>query len=228
MIRSDRRLRSIALMAAFLLCTASVSGTREQAGPPADTLCARTMRQLKERYSHFTAMKAHFTHALKATALNQDEVEEGTVYVERGGLMRWAYTKPEGKLAVSDGRNSYLYLPSENQVYVQPMARGERAPLALRLLTGNVDLDRDVECTKAYEMGKVVVLALHLMGEDEGIRDVEIAYEPSLKMITEVFYKDALGNQISLTLTDVTFPRGLDQRLFQFKVPTGARVIKGK
>jgi len=228
MNRCERIFCNLAVLAVFMVCVVPGPCVRADGDRTKKDLCARTMQQLQERYRHFTALEAHFKHSLKATALNQDEVEEGTVYMERGGLMRWDYSRPRGKLAIADGRDSYLYLPSENQVFVQPLPEGGQAPLALRLLTGNVDLGTEVACKKAYAMNKVVVLALGLKHDHQGIKDLEIAYDPALQVITEVFYKDALGNQISLTLTDISFPARLDSKLFHFTVPEGARVVRGR
>ncbi len=229
MTRFSSKWFGAAAAALVIVFSAPASGVRAGDGTTVEQgLCAKTMQRLQKRYSHFTTLEAHFKHALKATALNQDEVEEGTVYMERGGLMRWDYSRPKGKLAVADGRNTYLYLPSENQVYIQPFPKGQKAPFALRLLTGDVVLGREVECTRAYAMGKTVVLALSLKNDDQGIRDLEIACDPSRDVITEVYYKDGLGNQISLTLTNITFPKALDPALFRFHAPEGARVIRGR
>ncbi len=229
MMRLIRYWFAAAASALFLVVAVPAPGLRAGDRTTVEpNLCAKTMQKLQERYRHFASLEAHFKHSLKATALNQNELEEGTVYMERGGLMRWDYSKPMGKLAVADGRNTYLYLPSENQVYVQPFPKGQKAPLALRLLTGDVVLGREVACTRAYAMGKTVVLALSLKNDEQGIRDLEIACDPTRGVITEVYYKDGLGNQISLTLTDITFPKSLDPALFRFHAPEGARVIRGR
>jgi len=43
-------------------------------------------------------------------------VESGTVYLVRGGSMRWEVRRPKEKLFLSDGKQLILYVPEEKQL----------------------------------------------------------------------------------------------------------------
>jgi len=195
------------------------------AGAQGDTLCSRTLTQLSERYERFRSLKARFRHVLRAPALKQEEVEEGTLYVARGGKMRWEYAKPDGKLAVSDGKVSFLYLPAEKQVYVRPVDRWE-SPLVLRLLDGQARPAEEAVCLGAQQAGESVELKLDMKDQESLVKDLEVVYDPRLGAVTAVRFRDALGNEVSFELSEVQMDLTLQEGLFTFKVPAGAKVVK--
>jgi len=196
-------------------------------GAQEEGLCGRTLAQLSERYQRFQSMKARFLHVLKAPALKQEEVEEGVLYLARGGKMRWEYTNPEGKLAVSDGKNSFLYLPAEKQVYAQPVDKWE-SPFALRLLSGQARPDKEALCRGAEPVGQSVRLKLDLKEQDGSVKDLEVVYDPQVGAVTAVRFKDLLGNQVSFELSEVRMDIPLAEGLFTFHIPEGAKVVGGE
>jgi outer membrane lipoprotein carrier protein len=207
----------------ILLATLLVAGLSAQE----EGLCGRTLAQLSERYQRFQSMKAHFLHVLKAPALKQEEVEEGVLYLGRGGKMRWEYTRPEGKLAVSDGKNSFLYLPSEKQVYAQLVDKWE-SPFALRLLSGQARPEKEAICRGAESVGQRVLLKLDLKEQGTAVKDLEVVYDPQLGSVTAVRFKDPLGNQVSFELSEIRTDVPLPEGLFTFQVPEGAKLVGGE
>jgi len=69
--------------------------------------------------------------------------EEGTLTLRKQGKMRWDYTKPAGKVFVSDGKTVYLYTAADNRVEKVPLKDTEdmRAPLAF--LLGRLDMKKE-------------------------------------------------------------------------------------
>ena len=215
-------------MAVWVVCVAALTAPASQAIYGATGPCSRWLDLLSRMYSNFYRMEAHFKDSLDAPALNQKVVEEGIVYLEKGAKMRWDYTTPRGKLAVCDGKTSYLYLPSEKQVFVQPVKRGPQAPLAFRLLSGEVDLKRDVVCLGASETGEEVTLSLKLIKGESGIHQLRITLLKASGAITGITYKDSIGNVITLELSMIRKPAHLDQKLFNFTPPGGTTIIRSR
>ncbi len=215
-------------MAAWVVCVAALVAPASQAISGASGSCSKWLDLMTRMYSNFSRMEAHFKNSLDAPALNQKVVEEGVVYLERGAKMRWDYTTPRGKLAVCDGKTSYLYLPSENQVFVQPVRIGPRAPLAFRLLSGEVDLKREVVCLGASATGGEVTLSLRLIKGESGIHQLRITLLKVSGAITGITYKDSIGNVITLELSMIRKPAHLDQKLFNFTPPKDATIIRSR
>jgi outer membrane lipoprotein carrier protein len=195
--------------------------------PAAADECGRGMTMLAKAYLALGAMTASFQQTLDAKALNQRETESGTLFLAQGGRMRWQYDRPAGKLAVSDGRKTYLYIPEERQVFVQPLDTGPLAPVTLRLLLGKVDVAKEFSCESAAESDGSVTLKLALKEALAGVQDLEVRLNEKTSLVDRVAYKDALGNSITLELSNIKTGTALDPALFQFQPPKGVEVIQG-
>lgn len=215
-----RRATALLLMALPLLAAAP-----PPTAPAPAAGCDAAMGALRKSYRESTAFSAHFRHTLKASALGQNEVEEGTVTVAPGARMRWQYTAPAGKLAVSDGARTWLFLPSENQVVVQPLGKGPEAPLAVRLLSGEVDLAREFQCTGAQAEGTAMRLALRPTAEVPGLKEAQV-WVGEGGFLEKVSYTDGMGNEITLEFSEVKTGGQADPALFRFSPPKGVKVIE--
>lgn len=193
---------------------------------PEDPSCRKEVARLLSKLEEGAGLRARFRHVLFSPALNQSEVEEGTLVVATGGRTRWEYNRPAGKVAVADGRTSILYLPTERQAFVQPM-EGDELPLALRLLSGQRRLLEEVVCLGAQTVGDLRVYRLALLQEGGGIRDVEAAADAQTGALRRIFFRDALGNEISLELSEVEVLSSVDPALFRFTPPPDATVFQG-
>lgn len=209
----------VSLLVFFAICAISLLNV-------ADSGCRKNMELLQKSYSSFTRLKADFEHTLDAPALNQHVVEKGTLYLERGGKMRWEYSDPSGKVAVSDGKTTWLYLPAERQLFVRPLREGPDSPMLVRLLSGKVELRQEFKCEGESVAGDDITLHLKLVKPDAGVRELAVAFDHSSALITRVSYEDAVGNVVVLKLKNIEVPARLDQNLFKFRTPPGVSVIR--
>jgi len=76
------------------------------------------VRDLEAAYSRVTDLRAEFTQTAFNKSLNQTIPAQGTVYLKKGGRLRWEYTEPTPQEIVSDGRKLWVYTPALNQVNV--------------------------------------------------------------------------------------------------------------
>jgi len=212
--------------ARIVLVALSLAALTASADAPSPPGCQEALARLIEASRKAAPTQAHFRHVLQAKTLNQTEVEEGVVILAPGGKMRWEYTRPPGKLAVSDGKTSYLFLPESNEVFVQPL--GPDAPLLFRLLSGHVKLSEEVACRGVVSDGTRAILSLKLLKPNAEVDHVEVTTDAKSGEVVEVRYADALGNEISLSLSEVQQPKDVPESTFAFKIPQGARVIKAE
>src|SRR5437016_14026146 len=84
---------------------------------PAETL-GEVVRELEAAYSRMADLRAEFTQTAFNKSLNQTIPAQGTVYLKKGGKLRWEYTEPTPQEIVSDGKKLWVYTPSLNQVNV--------------------------------------------------------------------------------------------------------------
>src|SRR5947209_3612447 len=107
--------------------------------PPVPADAVGEARRVEEVLNGLKGFVASFTQTVESPGLPRPQIEKGTVYLLRPGRMRWAYDVPRGKLAVADGRRTYVYLPEERQVLVAPLDQ-EGARSGLSFLLGRADL----------------------------------------------------------------------------------------
>src|SRR5881296_1270524 len=130
---------------ALVTVSTILAGSRLAAAPPAAGSPAvpadavTEARAVEEALNGVRGLVASFTQTVESAGLPRPQVEKGTLSLLRPGRMRWEYDEPPGKLAVADGRKSYVYLPEERQVLVAPLdLQGTRNGVGL--LLGPVDL----------------------------------------------------------------------------------------
>ncbi len=102
--------------------------------PPVPADAVIEARAVEEALNGLKGLVASFTQTVESAGLPRPQTEKGTLYLLRPGRMRWEYDVPRGKLAIADGRKSYVYLPEERQVLVAPLdPEGTRTGVGLLL-----------------------------------------------------------------------------------------------
>ena len=76
------------------------------------------VREIETVYSRMTDLRADFTQTAFNKSLNQTIPARGTVYLKKGGKLRWEYTEPTPQEIVSDGKKLWVYTPTLNQANV--------------------------------------------------------------------------------------------------------------
>src|SRR5437879_12329957 len=84
---------------------------------PAATL-DDVVRDLEGTYSRMIDLRAEFTQTAFNKSLNQTIPAQGTVYLKKGGKLRWEYQEPTPQEIISDGKKLWVYTPALNQVNV--------------------------------------------------------------------------------------------------------------
>ena len=207
---------------------ASPSGSRAAApgpapaSPPADAEGAA--RALGTRLAAVRALEAHFTQTIDSMALASPQVEEGRVFLQRPGRMRWEYTRPKGKLAIADGTHSWLYLPEDRQAIKAPL-RSDQADTGLGLLWRD-DVDLLGEFRADWEPVRTSAgrrLRLHPR-EPSAPYDVLLVTLDASGFPAALTVVDPLGGRVTYVFADIRFKDRLDPALFAFTPPAGVAV----
>ncbi len=189
----------------------------------------RYVQQFEASYRHVTTLQAVFSQ--KDFALGRTRIESGTVYVARGGRMRWVYNPPEKKIFLTDGKHLLLYLPAEKQLRISSLRDVEDAPVPLDLLLSHIQLGRFFTrfefAPQALEpkAGDRVIRGYprgRLRGE---ITSALIEMTPSFDIRKLVlFYPD--NSTMQFTFSDIKRNQPLDLSLFVLVPPPGTEVIR--
>src|SRR5262249_7725503 len=104
-------IRAVAALALVLCMTAT-------AIPAAAPSLHDVLRQIETVYRRMTDLPAAFQQSAFNRSMNQTIPARGTVYLKKGGKLRWEYTEPTPQEIVSDGKKLWVYTPTLNQANV--------------------------------------------------------------------------------------------------------------
>jgi outer membrane lipoprotein carrier protein len=203
--------------AALLLVLLSVAASAAPGDAPS------AARALGARIAAVRALEAHFTQTIDSMALASPQVEDGRVFLQRPGRMRWEYAHPKGKLAIADGAHSWLYLPEDRQVIKAPL-ESDQADTGLGLLwKSDVDLLSEFRADWEPVRSSARRLRLHPLAASAPYDVLLVALDGSGFPAT-LTVVDALGGRVTYAFEDMKFKDRLDPALFAFTPPAGVSV----
>ena len=212
-----------ARVGASMILAAALAGAaaRRAEAPPADAVAEA--RAVEEALNGVRGLVASFTQTVESAGLPRPQVEKGTLSLLRPGRMRWEYDEPPGKLAVADGRKSYVYLPEERQVLVAPLdLHGTRNGVGL--LLGPVDLVGSFEISwgpPTSTRPRPLLLKPRAARPEYDQLLLVPAEDHLVRALTIV---DPLGSRITYRFDRIRRVETLDDALFRFQAPPGVEV----
>jgi outer membrane lipoprotein carrier protein len=198
-------------------------------GPARAQTLDEVVSGLESTYGRINDLKAEFTQVSHNKSLGQDIRAEGTVYLKKGGKLRWDYKSPSPQQIVSDGVNFWVYTPELNQVN-----KGE-APKALAGPAGSflagLGRVRDEFAVRFLNPAAKVdasgrpVLDLTPKNPTPLLTRLVLSVDPKDYIVRQAVLYDQLANTVTMTFTRVTPNAGLPDSLFTFVPPKGAAVV---
>jgi outer membrane lipoprotein carrier protein len=193
-----------------------------RAVPPGDAVAEA--RRVEAALNGVRGLVARFTQTVESPGLPRPQVERGTVYILRPGRMRWEYDEPRGKLAVADGRRSWLYLPEERRALVAPLRSIEAGRGVPILMRGRIDLtgDFDVGWAPPSEDGeRPLMLTPRSPSAEYRFLILQPGPDHLVRVLTAV---DPLGARVTYRFSLLKQVEDLDEALFRFVPPEGVDV----
>jgi outer membrane lipoprotein carrier protein len=203
------------------------------APPPAADAAARlplpsVVEKMQKNYDQAKDFKAHFSQKFTNLAFNRTKVSSGEVTVKKGGRMRWDYDKPDPQVFVSDGRLLWLYEPNDKQVFKQDLKQSQ-LPEALAFLLGKGKLADAFEISAAndikYGTAADYRLSLKPKQPQATYKSIYFVVDPKTFYVTETVLVNAQGDVNDITFSDLKVNTKVPDGLFNFKIPSDARVI---
>jgi outer membrane lipoprotein carrier protein len=110
------------------------NGSRLKASPPDTSVdIPKILKGVEDHYNRTQSLEVAFTESWSQRG--RKRTDKGELFLRKPGRMRWQYSSPAGKLFISDGKFTYLYLPDEKRAERMPLKETDdmRAPLAFLL-----------------------------------------------------------------------------------------------
>ena len=183
---------------------------------------------LQKRYASVATLSAQFEQTYRGPGIVQ--VESGTLWIKKRGLMRWEYRVPETKLFISNGRDTYLYTPADRQVMVQSLGASEKLSTPLEFLLGEGNIARSFTASWEVEsyarLEQTYLLRLVPKVAEQGYAYLVLEVDQKDNDLRRVVIREASGNTSEFLLSNVILNPKVDSKLFEFTIPKGVEVIR--
>jgi len=180
--------------------------------------------ELDRAAAAMSGMEASFTHRFTAKGFKNSQVETGSVVFGTLPAMRWSYSKPEQKLFVFDGSNSWFYVPGDKQVTVARVDDSKKRELPF-LLLGDPSARAKYFTVKEQKRGNNIVTTLQSRSPSALVKSVTLTIAPSTHLIQRIEYADREGNRTSFDFSGY-HRRAASADTFKFAPPAGVQVIR--
>jgi outer membrane lipoprotein carrier protein len=195
--------------------------------------CAQSLddvvREIETVYGRMTDLRADFTQTAFNKSLNQTIPARGTVYLKKGGKLRWEYVEPTPQEIVSDGKKLWVYTPTLNQANVAdaPVALAGPAGSFLaglgRLRTEfqvrflNPAQPKDADGNWALDLTPKQPLPT--------LTRLLLSVDPKSWEIRKAVVHDQFENTVTMRFTKMAVNSGLPDRTFTFVAPKGVVIV---
>ncbi len=181
------------------------------------------LKAVENRYNRAQSLTLTFEETYIAQRRPQ-QVESGTLTLRKPGRMRWNYSKPAGKVFVSDGKRVSLYDPETNQVEVTGVKETEdmRAPLAF--LLGKLNFYKEFRRFTLREDTEGAWISAEPKSETLPYSRVEFLIAPDARIRRlKVFGQDRSILDFRFDQEKLDVP--VDAKFFEYRPPITAQVL---
>jgi len=187
------------------------------------------VRGLEGAYGKMNDLKAEFDQTAFNKSLNQSIPAKGTVYLKRGGKLRWEYADPTPQQIISDGKTLWIYTPALSQVNTGAAPEALSGPagsflaglgkvrehFAVRFLNPAEPRDKDGN----------VVLDLTPKQPLPTMARLVLAADPRTWEVRKAVVYDQFENTVTMLFRKTTVNGGLPDSLFTFVAPKGVATV---
>lgn len=178
--------------------------------------------QIDQAASAVAGTEAAFTQKFTPKGFTNSQVESGSVIFGTLPMMRWTYAKPEAKVFVFDGTNSWFYVAADKQVTTATIDDRRRAELPF-LLIG--DPEARTRLFDVKESGNSVTL--QPKNAASAIRNVTLTLSPGSHLIQRLEYSDREGNRTEFDFSNYQ-RHAVSAETFRFTPPPGVQVVSAQ
>jgi len=215
--------KAVAMVALVLLVAA---------GPVSAQSLDDVLREVEGVYGRMTDLRADFTQVAFNKSLNQSIPAKGTVYLKKGGKLRWEFTEPTPQEIVSDGKKLWVYTPTLNQANVAEAPEALAGP-AGSFLAGLGKLRSEFQVrflNPAQPKDTDGNWALDLTPKQPlpTLSRLILALDPKSWEIKKAVVHDQFENTVTMRFTKMAVNSGLPDRTFTFVAPKGVVIVPFK
>ncbi len=213
---------SLPALALAFVCAAAPGSTPSAQPAAASQPSGSAAAELGRYLDGLKSFEARFRQTLRGSRARSNEESTGRFYLEKPGLFRWEYAKPNEQVIVSDAANLWLYDVELEQVTVRPLDASLAATPA-SLLAGQTRVADGFTIEAAPTTDGLIWYVLTPKRVDTDFTRLRLGLGKGELRVMEL--EDKLQQRTTIEFSDVKRNPRLDPALFAFKPPAGVDVI---
>ncbi|MFP4159079.1 MAG: LolA family protein [Desulfobacterales bacterium] len=183
------------------------------------------LKQLEDKYTGRN-FSVNFRQESTLQAMDITDEASGHAWFKHPGKMRWEYLEPERQVIVSDGDRLWIHRPEDRQVMVgdaaDQFANGKGASFL-----ADFKLLKEVFEVSLEECGEDLCrLKLVPREKKRDLAAVYLEVERKTMDIKQIESENTYGDVTRIFLENLEFEPEMENRLFEFMIPSGADVIR--
>lgn len=186
-------------------------------------------RAVDDHYNHLRSLQADFTEIYRGSGMDREE--SGTLWLKKPRKMRWEYRSPKEKLFISDGKNVWFYVPSQQQLRKTDVKKLEDVRSPLAFLLGKTKLENELQgLSKVIDQRPLDPANTLLRGVPQAmadrVSDVQLEITPS-DQIVRIILNEVDGSSTEFRFANWKENPGLADDRFRFVPPPGVETVEG-
>lgn len=186
--------------------------------------------RVQARYERVKSFSADFRQVFQSQGVYfESDWGEGTLLMKRPGKMYWEYHRPTRKVFVADGKQTFFYVPSENQVTISDLDP-ETADTPLLFLLGPKRIRDDF--LVQFETGEEPLDESNLLLRLTPIRArpefdyLLLELSPQTYLIHKLSMVEPIGNRNDYIFSRFRENVKIRDKQFRLELPDGVEIIR--
>jgi len=177
-------------------------------------------------YEGTRALKGQFSQRVEL-AMGQVEEARGAFYLQRPGMMRWEYERPERRVLVTNGSTLWAYTPTDRQVIVQDLKTAVSS-IPFDFLVGAGRLTDQFVLRQVSLHGDAYRLVLIPRRPDPHLSQMEMEVDEATLYIRSLTIQDPYNNRTVMRFSHLEVKSDLPADLFSFVPPPGVKILRAE
>jgi outer membrane lipoprotein carrier protein len=191
----------------------------------ADARLDELIAKMQQRYETLKGLKADFTQTYQSKRFSDRLIEKGTVYFQKGGLMKWDYREPERKVFLSDGQFYLYYVEQDKQLVKVPFQDNEDQRSPALFLAGRGNFQKDFRAEWADPRPDSHLVKLIPLKPQPDFDHLIVDVDPMKGLILRLVVVDSYDNRTEYAFQNLQENPDLHPRFFAFIPPPGTDII---
>lgn len=183
------------------------------------------------KYRDAKLVQMSLEKTVKSELTGKETKNQGEISLS-AGMFRLENRQPEKSLLVFDGITLWNeQQPSSDfggsvQVTKSKLSgKGKAQTLFATLLTKD-PITKYFKVLSAKKDGSQTVYETEALNSDLSIKNLTLKIDNNSKLVSEISYKDDIGNLTTMKFSNAQFKKTLDKKVFSYKPPKGAQVTE--